>query len=452
MVFSSILFLFAFLPVVLLLYMIVPKKIKNIVLLLASIFFYAWGEPIYVFLMLYCAVFNYVIGLDISQNQKRNNLVFGIIINVFILFYFKYAGFALSIFHLPSSSIALPIGISFYTFQNISYLIDVYKKKIKVQSNFFDYALYITMFPQLIAGPIVRYSDIEGKLKDRTVSINTLGLGAEIFVKGLAKKVLLANNIGSLATNIQTMSVANRSAMTAWLGAIAYTFQIYYDFSGYSDMAIGLGKMFGFDFKVNFNHPYLSKSLTEFWRRWHISLGDWFREYIYIPLGGNRVSFVKHIRNILVVWLLTGLWHGASWNFILWGLYYGIILLLEKYVFANFFTKLPDVVLRIYTMVLIIIGWVLFMSNTLGDAGAYLSSMFGGGHGIFDGTAFYYIKTYGISLIICCLCAGNYLYSMFKKIASRRPIAAVAINVVLLLLSISYLVYDTYNPFLYFRF
>lgn len=461
MVFSSILFLFSFLPITIIIYYLVPQRRKNLVLLIASCFFYAWGEPVYIVLMLFSVVFNYYVGLDMEGEREnklkcRFNLVFAVVVDLFVLFYFKYAGFVCSIFHLPHEELALPIGISFYTFQTLSYVIDVYLGKVKAQRRFIDFAVYVTMFPQLIAGPIVKYIDIEKQLKTRKFARKQLrgqlGIGAEIFIKGLSKKVLLANNIGNLATTIQQMEAYSRSVTTAWIGAIAYTLQIYFDFSGYSDMAIGLGKMFGFEFLKNFDYPYLSKSVTEFWRRWHMSLGTWFREYVYIPLGGNRVSNLKHIRNILIVWFLTGLWHGASWNFVIWGVYYGLLLLAEKYFLRTYLEKMPSIVQNIYTMILVIIGWVLFMSNSMEEAWLYLKSMFGSSRILVDTTAGYFLRCNFSLFIVCIICCGKYPIKCFRKLAKECPQIAVIVNIILFILSVAFLVYDTYNPFLYFRF
>ena len=340
MVFSSIIFIFAFLPVTLLLYYAAPEVLKNPVLLLFSLIFYAWGEPVYVVLMIFSIIFNYLMGLDIEERRKigkqsaKRSLIFTIAVDIGLLGFFKYYGFLLNTIggiigiHIPHPELSLPIGLSFYTFRNLSYLFDIYLSKVSAQRNFLAFAVYSTMFPYTSAGPIVRYTDIETQLKQRTINISRFGIGAELFVKGLAKKVLLADNLSVLYSSI--CGHPQMSVFTSWLGILAYTMQLYFDFSGYSDMAIGLGKMLGFDFNKNFDYPYISTSVSEFWRRWHISLGSWFRDYIYIPLGGNRVSTLKHIRNILVVWALTGLWHGASWNFVLWGVYYGLFLFTRK--------------------------------------------------------------------------------------------------------------------------
>ena len=465
MVFSSIVFLFVFLPVVLALYYVVPAiRWKNVILLAASIIFYAWGEPVYIVLMLLSILFNFVMGLELERlredsRRKKLNLIFTVIVNLCILGFFKYYGFLLgsinSAFHLhiPYRELALPVGISFYTFQTLSYILDLYRGDIKVQKNLRDFALYITMFPQLIAGPIVRYVDIQEQLESRVISWHKAGVGAEYFIKGLAKKVLLANTAGAVYTSIQGLGGEYQTVVTSWIGILFYTMQIYFDFSGYSDMAIGLGKMMGFQFCKNFDYPYTSRSVTEFWRRWHISLGTWFREYVYIPLGGNRVSVAKHIRNILVVWALTGLWHGAAWNFVLWGLYYGVFLLLEKYLWGRYLERLPGWVGNLYTMFFVIIGWVFFSNTDLGAGLAYLGSLFGVGvAGFANATTLFYLKSSLLLLVICIVCSRPWAYRWYKRVAGQRPVAAAVINAALLLLSIAFLVYDSYNPFLYFRF
>ena len=465
MVFSSIVFLFVFLPVVLALYYVVPAiRWKNVILLAASIIFYAWGEPVYIVLMLLSILFNFVMGLELERlredsRRKKLNLIFTVIVNLCILGFFKYYGFLLGSinsafhFHIPYRELALPVGISFYTFQTLSYILDLYRGDIKVQKNLLDFALYITMFPQLIAGAIVRYVDIQEQLESRVISWHKAGVGAEYFIKGLAKKVLLANTAGAVYTSIQGLGGEYQTVVTSWIGILFYTMQIYFDFSGYSDMAIGLGKMMGFQFCKNFDYPYTSRSVTEFWRRWHITLGRWFREYVYIPLGGNRVSVAKHIRNILVVWALTGLWHGAAWNFVLWGLYYGVFLLLEKYLWGRYLERLPGWVGNLYTMFFVIIGWVFFSNTDLGAGLAYLGSLFGVGvAGFANATTLFYLKSSLLLLVICIVCSRPWAYRWYKRVAGQRPVAAAVINAVLLLLSIAFLVYDSYNPFLYFRF
>ena len=470
MIFSSVFFLFVFLPVTLILYFIVPWKFKNLLLLLVSLIFYAWGEPIYVFLMLFSIIFNYFGGLQIDSLKQSGDtkklkfsFLFTLIVNLAILGFFKYYGFVLDSlnsilpFDIPYKELALPIGISFYTFQTLSYIIDVYRGTAEVQKNFISFGTYVTMFPQLIAGPIVRYQDIDKQLRKRTISMYKFGQGMAWFLRGLGKKVLLANNIGMMFDSIHAMGADERSVLTAWLGCLAYTMQIYFDFSGYSDMAIGLGKMFGFEFMLNFNYPYISKSLTEFWRRWHISLGTWFREYVYIPLGGNRVSAAKHIRNIMVVWMLTGLWHGAAWNFVVWGLYHGIVQLIEKKVLNNVLEKLPNFVQILYTFIIVMIGWVMFFCTSLKDLGVYLGNMIGiGGHGFIDSTGLYYLFTNLILIIICFRACGPTAWKKIQKCALKagkaRQVVATIAYIAIFILSLAYLVNATYNPFLYFRF
>ena len=462
MVFSSIFFIFCFLPPFLLLYYLGPEKFRNILLFIGSLIFYAWGDPIYVVLMLFSSFFNYYMALEIDHLDKdpkgrKKNLIFAVTINLLILGFFKYWGFLLDTFStitgisIAHPQLALPIGISFYTFKNLSYILDVSKKKVSPQRKFLTYAVYSTMFPHMSAGPIVRYADIEGQLTRRSISLTRLGLGAEYFTKGLAKKVLLADNLSAIYTSI--LSSGSNSVLTAWIGILAYTLQLYFDFSGYSDMAIGLGKMMGFDFLKNFDYPYISTSVSEFWRRWHISLGSWFRDYIYIPLGGNRVSVPKHIRNIFVVWALTGLWHGASWNFIFWGLYYGLLLLLEKFVLKDFLPKLPKWAANLYTMIAVMIGWVFFSQTDFSSMGHYLSVMFGFGASAFlDRTAVYYLKTGLILFVISILACRPGLYQSFKRLIQRNEKAAAAVNLLLFLLCIAYMVYNSYTPFLYQKF
>ncbi len=398
MLFSSIVFLFSFLPAVMILYYLLPVRFRNVILLLASLVFYAWGEPVYLFLMLLSILFNYFSGLDIARNLQdkraaKRSLVFNLIINLAVLGFFKYEGFVLDTLngilpvHISYHALPLPIGISFYTFQILSYIIDVYRGNVKVQTNLPNFALYVTMFPQLIAGPIVQYADVDEQLASREVSRTKFGEGSMYFIRGLAKKVLLANTSGMIFTEVSGLAKGNIAVMTAWLGAFAYMFQIYFDFSGYSDMAIGLGKMFGFEFNMNFNYPYVSKSITEFWRRWHISLSSWFRDYVYIPLGGNRVSKIKHIRNLLIVWFLTGLWHGAAWKYVAYGMYYYVLTLFGlfgKPVIHCFYEKTGirkesrpwQLLLIIRTFILVNIGMLLFRANSLRIFAEMFESMF----------------------------------------------------------------------------
>ncbi|MZK44900.1 MBOAT family O-acyltransferase [Dorea sp. BIOML-A1] len=468
MLFSSIFFLFSFLPAVMILYYLLPVRFRNVILLLASLVFYAWGEPVYLFLMLLSILFNYFSGLDIARNLQdkraaKRSLVFNLIINLAVLGFFKYEGFVLDTLngilpvHISYHALPLPIGISFYTFQILSYIIDVYRGNVKVQTNLPNFALYVTMFPQLIAGPIVQYADVDEQLASREVSRTKFGEGSMYFIRGLAKKVLLANTSGMIFTEVSGLAKGNIAVMTAWLGAFAYMFQIYFDFSGYSDMAIGLGKMFGFEFNMNFNYPYVSKSITEFWRRWHISLSSWFRDYVYIPLGGNRVSKIKHIRNLLIVWFLTGLWHGAAWNFVAWGLYYGVILIIEKYLLSPVLDRLPDVVRHIYSIVLVVIGWVLFFSSSFGQAADYIRVMFGAGaHGFADRESMYLLTSNLILWLILIFGSTPLVHFRYEHMLRTKKWNTTIINSVvyaaLFIVCIAYLVTETYNPFLYFRF
>lgn len=468
MLFSSIVFLFTFLPAVVILYYLLPVRFRNVILLLASLVFYAWGEPVYLFLMLLSILFNYFSGLDIARNLQdkraaKRSLVFNLIINLAVLGFFKYEGFVLDTLngilpvHISYHALPLPIGISFYTFQILSYIIDVYRGNVKVQTNLPNFALYVTMFPQLIAGPIVQYADVDEQLASREVSRTKFGEGSMYFIRGLAKKVLLANTSGMIFTEVSGLAKGNIAVMTAWLGAFAYMFQIYFDFSGYSDMAIGLGKMFGFEFNMNFNYPYVAKSITEFWRRWHISLSSWFRDYVYIPLGGNRVSKIKHIRNLLIVWFLTGLWHGAAWNFVVWGLYYGVILIIEKYLLSPVLDRLPDVVRHIYSIVLVVIGWVLFFSSSFGQAADYIRVMFGAGaHGFADRESMYLFTSNLILWLILIFGSTPLVHFRYEHMLRTKKWNTTIINSVvyaaLFIVCIAYLVTETYNPFLYFRF
>lgn len=466
MLFSSIVFLFTFLPIILILYYLVPRPMKNVILLFGSLLFYAWGEPVYIFLMIFSILFNYICGLDIARNLKdpaaaKRSLIFTVAVNLCILGFFKYEGFVLDSLSavlpvdIPYRAMALPIGISFYTFQILSYIIDVYRGHVKVQTNLLDFALYVTMFPQLIAGPIVQYADVDRQLHVRKESWGKFGEGSMFFIRGLAKKVLLANTIGMVYTEVAALAPGKVSVLSAWIGCISYAFQIYFDFSGYSDMAIGLDKMFGFEFLKNFDYPYISQSITEFWRRWHISLGSWFREYVYIPLGGNRVPVIKHLRNLLIVWFLTGLWHGAAWNFVAWGLYYGLILILEKYFLSRVLERLPAVIRHIYSLVLVLIGWVFFFSPTLGGAVDYIQLMFGvGANGLVDSEGLYLLTTNLLLLILLVIGSTPIVHRAYERVMAGRGkiLANCVVYAAMFLLCIAYLVTETYNPFLYFRF
>ncbi len=474
MVFSSFVFLFVFLPLVLVLYFLCPPKLRNPVLLVFSLVFYAWGEPVYVLIMLFSTVFDYTNGRLIAHFAKRGKsgwaklvLVIDLCGNLGILGFFKYTDFLIETVNSITGAgmsllyIALPIGISFYTFQTMSYTIDVYRGVVPAQKNFLDFATYVVLFPQLIAGPIVQYKTIADELSGRRTTLEDFSKGAFRFSVGLAKKVILANQIGSLWSAISES--AQISAASAWLGAVAYTFQIYFDFSGYSDMAIGLGQIFGFHFLENFRYPYMSKSITEFWRRWHISLSSWFREYVYIPLGGNRKGWRRQIVNLLIVWLLTGLWHGASWNFVLWGLYYGLLLILEKLIFSHVFqrreTLAASVFGHIYTMLLVILGWVLFAQTDMGKLAEYLKAMFGIGVPLWDSDFLYYLSCNGLLLAVLFVCSLDLrpllkgrLKSWTVEDTAASDIVKTIAMVGLLLVSFAFLVGDSYNPFLYFRF
>ena len=462
MVFSSLIFLVVFLPIVLGLYYLIPGRGKNVILLLASIFFYAWGEPVYVVLMLFSCVFNYVCGLDIGNESgnKKFKLVFAVVVNLVVLGFFKYWGFlletinAIPFINIPYHELALPVGISFYTFQAISYLVDVYRKDVEPNKNILDFSLYLSMFPQLVAGPIVKYHDIAEQLRDRVLSFENIVTGSPQFLRGLVKKVLIADTLGYCYTQICGLGIENLACVSAWIGIIAYTLQIYFDFSGYSDMAIGLGRMFGFEFQPNFNHPYISKSVTEFWRRWHMSLSTWFRDYVYIPLGGNRVSAGRHIFNMLVVWTLTGFWHGAAWNFIAWGFYYGVILIFEKYVTGKYIEMFPSPLRVIITLFVAVIGWVFFSIDSLGDALVYIGTLFafGAGGGIADGYSLFYFQSYIIPIIIGAIFSAPAPGRFIEKLRVTHHGVWIALYVVAFVLSMAYMVSSSYSPFLYFRF
>ena len=459
MVFSSIPFLFFFLPIVLICYYLVPFKLKNYVLLVFSLIFYAWGEPVYIILMIFSCLLNYFYALYHDKVKNKKLLfILCIVANLLILGFFKYADFLIdiinSIFRLNINplKLALPIGISFFTFQTMSYSIDVYRSSVVPERNFFYFTTYVSMFPQLIAGPIVRYETISKELYKRNINFNNFSDGLLRFMQGLFKKVLIANNIGYLWTTLSSME--SLSIASAWLGIIAYTFQIYFDFSAYSDMAIGMGKMLGFNYLENFNYPYISKSVTEFWRRWHISLSSWFKDYVYIPLGGSKCSRIKHIRNILIVWCLTGIWHGASYNFMLWGLYYGIILIIEKFFLKDFLSKLPNTLKHIYTMLVVIIGWLIFASTDLSMFSVYFSNMFNiFKYPFIDETFIFYFKSYFIIIVISTLLSMPIYQNIKKKLNSRGwMIISLILYLVFFFITVSYLVSDSYNPFLYFRF
>lgn len=452
MVFSSISFLFFFMPIFFILYYIVPKKFKNYCLLFFSLLFYAWGEPIYIFLMIFETFINYIFALLINKNNKKIYLILTIILNILIIGFFKYSNFLIDIINsilnlnIDNINISLPIGISFFTFQGMSYVIDVYRKEVKPEKNYFILLTYISMFPQLIAGPIVRYETVATELKSRTITFENFSKGMTRFLKGLYKKVLLANIIGMLFNTISS-NISDISLLTAWLGAISFALQIYFDFSGYSDMAIGLGKMLGFNFLENFNHPYMADSITDFWRRWHISLSSWFKDYVYIPLGGSKKGIKRTIINLLIVWFLTGIWHGADYNFVLWGIYYGLLLILEKFILKKVIDKLPRIIKHIYTIFFILIGWVIFSISDMNELVLYIKKLFDFSN-IIDNNFLYYISNYSIILIFGIVLSIKININQNKLINILQPF----IYISLFIISVSFIVSDTYNPFLYFRF
>lgn len=463
MLFTSITFLYYFLPLVLIFYFITPKKYRNIILLISSIIFYAYGEPKYVFLMLLEIIISYygAILIDKYPRYKETILAIFITIHLGLLCIFKYTNFLISninnIFNSNIShlNIIMPIGISFYTFQIISYLVDVYRKKVPPQKNILTLATYISLFPQLIAGPIVRYKDINEELKNRTITLEDTSYGFRRFIIGLAKKVIIANSLGELF-NILNNNVPISLAST-WLKSLSYMLQIYFDFSAYSDMAIGLGCIFGFHFLENFNYPYISKSITEFWRRWHISLGTWFKDYLYIPLGGSRRGPLILIRNILIVWFLTGLWHGASWNFIIWGLYFGLILLIEKLFLKKYFSKVPAIFKHIYVLFIVLISFIIFNSTTIDEAITTIKNLFISNSLINSGTI-YYLKSYLPLILISLIGATPLIKNIYTKLSKNKTLNKI-LNIlepiyliILLIIVTAYLIDSTYNPFLYFRF
>ncbi len=466
MLFSSIPFLYYFLPSVLILYFIAPKKLKNTVLMLSSLVFYGWGEPKYVVLMIASIVIGYFSGILIEAfSEKKLSKVFlgaSVAVNLGFLGFFKYADFFIENFNAVTGlsvsllRFALPIGISFYTFQILSYTIDVYRKDVPAQKNIINLAAYITMFPQLIAGPIVRYSDIAKQLEKRTLSFENFSKGIRRFVLGLAKKILIANSLGELCDIFKASE--DKSVLFYWLYAVAFGLHVYFDFSGYSDMAIGLGRLFGFHFAENFNYPYISRSATEFWRRWHMSLGTWFRDYVYIPLGGNRVSKIRWFLNIFVVWFLTGFWHGAAWNFIVWGLFFAILLILEKVVLLKYLNK-TKVLSRIYTIVAVGISFVIFNAADMKEAFSYIGGMFGAGNVPVASTEFfYYLKSFAVTLVIGIIGATPVVKRCAEKIFENNKVSKYiwvlepAGLVALLVIMTAYLVDGSFNPFLYFRF
>ncbi len=453
MTFSSLVFLFRFLPLFFLCYFAVPKKMRNIILFLGSMIFYGWGEPLFLTIMLFSIISDYVHGIYIYRFMEKKErkkakllLISSVCINLFLLGCFKYTGL-----------FPLPIGISFYTFQTMSYTIDVYRKETGVQKNFLNFGVFVTMFPQLVAGPIVKYKTIEPDLKERTVDMERVHYGIRRLITGLGKKVLLANNIGILWEYVYGLDGNERTILLAWIGAAAYALQIYFDFSGYSDMAIGLGAMLGFHFPENFNYPYIAESITDFWRRWHISLSSWFKEYVYIPLGGNRKGLRRQIINILIVWTLTGIWHGAGLNFLFWGLWFAFFLILEKLGFLILLNRIPYIFRVLYTMFVVLISWVFFASESLTESLHYIETMFGIGNSLFSDTnTLYQINNYYVLFLVCIFFAvpvWDRIIDFFRK---RKENLLFGLEILYLmcifLLSVAYIVDASYNPFLYFRF
>lgn len=471
MVFSSIPFLFFFLPLCLILYYAVPFSWKNGILLVFSLIFYAWGEPVYILLMLFATLVDYTNGLLMERfgNTKARRTFFlccSVIVNLSVLAFFKYADFLIvnmnAIFGTAVTplGLGLPVGISFFTFQTMSYIIDLYRGEIKTEHNYFTYLTYVSMFPQLVAGPIVRFADINAELHNRTLCRSEIETGLLRFMQGLFKKVLIANQVGALWEELRIIEASQISVTTAWVGAACFTLQLYFDFSAYSDMAIGMGWMLGFHFNENFNYPLSSVSVTDFWRRWHISLSTWFRDYVYIPLGGNRKGVGRQLRNMAIVWFLTGLWHGAAWNFVLWGVYYGILLALEKFVWGKGLARLPKLLQHLYAILIVVFGFVIFTFDDMGALTSYLSSMFGvAGNPLFGAELFWYLGNYGVILLIACILAFPFYPWLKARLEALGKTAATTLSVIsmvgyiaLFLLTTAYLVNDTYNPFLYFRF
>lgn len=464
MVFSSLVFLFAYLPITLLAYYLVPRQGRNIFLFIVNLIFYGWGEPKLVLLMVFNIFFNYIGGWLVDKyradaKKKKLFLILTCVLDIGILAVFKYTGMItetlnmLPFLNIPELQISLPIGISFYTFQTMSYVIDVYRDDAPVSKNFVNFGTYVALFPQLIAGPIVRYRDVAEQLVNRRETLEMFTRGVKLFMVGLAKKVIIANTMGTLTTNIFATTDEN-GVVGTWVGMIAYTFQIYFDFSGYSDMACGLGNMLGFEFLKNFNYPYIAKSITDFWRRWHISLSTWFKEYVYIPLGGNRKGVKRQILNLLIVWGLTGLWHGAAYNFVLWGLYYGLLLILEKFVLKKFLDRLPSFVQHIYTLFIVIIGWGLFYFSDVGQLGEFMIDLFNFGNGICGNQAFNLIMSNLPMLIIAAVASTPLAAMLYNRFEHTRfmwiPETLYCMGV--LAVSTASLVNQSYNPFLYFRF
>lgn len=493
MVFSSLTFLFAFLVITLILYYIVPKKLKNVVILVSGLLFYAWGEPIYVLAMILSTFIDYTAGRVIDKNDDKPRvrtvcLIVSLVMNLGLLGIFKYSDFLIGSFNSwfgleiqnpfvtaynaclggltgKIDSLPLPIGISFFTFQSMSYTIDLYRRKIKVQKNAASFMAFVTLFPQIVAGPIVRYEDVQNEIDERSITEDMLGSGISRFITGLGKKVLIADNIGMLWTTVKAMEYSELSAATAWLGILAFTFQIYFDFSGYSDMAIGLGKMMGFNFPENFDYPYMSKSISEFWRRWHMTLGGWFKSYVYFPLGGSRKGTARTVINLLIVWTITGVWHGASWNFMLWGTYFGVLIVLEKLFLGKWLEKIPSVFSWLYTFVLVVFGWIMFdgvapgtvdFGDMFGQVFTYIGAMFGANGTFADNFATNAFVNYGVMFAIAIFGSTDALKTIIGKIKEKAPgwvqygypIAQTAV----MLASVAFITTSSYHPFLYFNF
>ena len=467
MVFSSLIFLFIFFPLTLLLYFIARNiKTKNFILVVASLIFYSWGEPVWVILLIFSSILDYTVSHAIEKHRNQPitkfYLAVSVIINLGLLAIFKYSGFFISTINsafglsLPEPAFSLPIGISFYTFQTMSYSIDVYKGNVKAQKSFMNFLMFVSLFPQLIAGPIVRYSDIEDQISERAVTTEAFSAGMTRFMAGLGKKVLIANYAGSLATSL-LKDIDSAAVMSVWFGVLFYAFQIYFDFSGYSDMAIGLGKMFGFDYPENFKYPYISTSITEFWRRWHITLSSFFRDYVYIPLGGNRVGIPRQILNLLIVWGLTGLWHGASWNFVLWGLYYFFFLCLEKFILKKFFAKIPSPIRWLYSMSVVLVGWMIFYFDDFQTLITAFSVAFGHAGNAFTDPVSETLVINNVPFILIAAIASTPVLNVIRRLVEKssplsESILRIVYNIVMLILCVASLVGSTYNPFLYFRF
>ncbi len=475
MVFSSLTFLYLFLPFVLVFYYIMPRQLRNLFILITGLFFYAWGEPIYVFIMIASTLIDYFAGLVIykfggNKTTRRLALIVSVVMNLSLLGFFKYSNFIVeninNLFHTSfgAPTALLPIGISFFTFQSMSYTIDLYRGNIEVQKNPITFAAFVTLFPQIVAGPIVRYEDVAAELKERHLDLDTIWHGILRFCAGIGKKVLIANNIGTLWDSVKVMDINTVPVATAWLGIAAYTLQIYFDFSGYSDMAIGLGEMLGFHFPENFNYPYMSKSISEFWRRWHMTLSEWFKSYVYFPLGGSRKGFGRTIFNTAVVWLLTGIWHGASWNFITWGVMYGILIIIEKLLITllkkknkeYILDKIPGFVKHIYAMLFVMLGWVLFDTKDLPTAFSYMKRMFSFGSTFADEHTVYFLMNFGLLFVIAIIGCTSLVKNLAQKFTAKVPscshVLSVVYMIVIMLIATSYLVDASYNPFLYFNF